>query len=98
MILLADSKGPDQTARTLIWAFAVRICQKSRFHMVNPISNSIDYHSGNQYISNLIVLLCSSEKNAVYSKINTVKLVKWLTHLMHGISKKGALTNSTDTE
>ena len=30
MILLADSEGPDQTARmrmrSLIWAFAVRIC------------------------------------------------------------------------
>ena len=33
MILLADSKGPDQTAqmRSLIWAFAVRICQKNMF-------------------------------------------------------------------
>ena len=33
MILLADSEGPDQTARMrrLIWAFAVRKCPKARF-------------------------------------------------------------------
>ena len=33
MILLADSEGPDQTARTrsLIWAFAVLICPKTGF-------------------------------------------------------------------
>ena len=32
MILVADSKGPDQTVRMrrLIWAFAVRICPKTR--------------------------------------------------------------------
>ena len=35
MILLADSEGPDQTARmrSLIWAFAVRKYPKSRFRM-----------------------------------------------------------------
>ena len=35
MILLADSEGPDQTARMrmLIWAFAVRRCLKTRFSM-----------------------------------------------------------------
>ena len=35
MILLADSEGPDQTARMrrLIWAFAVRICPKTRFRV-----------------------------------------------------------------
>ena len=34
-ILLADSEGPDQTARMrrLIWAFAVRICTKTSFRM-----------------------------------------------------------------
>ena len=39
MILLADSGGPDQTARMrrLIWAFAVRICTKARFRMARPI-------------------------------------------------------------
>ena len=39
MILLADSKGPDQTARlrSLIWAFVVRICPKTRFRLVRPI-------------------------------------------------------------
>ena len=33
MILLADSEGPDQAVRMrrLIWALAVRICQKTRF-------------------------------------------------------------------
>ena len=38
MILLADSEGPDQTARMrrLIWAFAVRICQKTRLRMALP--------------------------------------------------------------
>ena len=39
MILLADSVDPDQTARMrrLIWAFAVRICQKMRFRVARPI-------------------------------------------------------------
>ena len=39
MIVLADSEGPDQTARMrrLIWAFAVRICPKTRFRMALPI-------------------------------------------------------------
>ena len=38
MILLADSEGPDQTARMrrLIWAFAVCICPKTGFHMARP--------------------------------------------------------------
>ena len=38
-ILLANSKGPDQTARmrSLIWAFAVRICPKTCFHLARPI-------------------------------------------------------------
>ena len=35
----ADSEGPDQTARMrrLIWAFAVRICPKTRFRMARPV-------------------------------------------------------------
>ena len=35
MILLADSEGPDQTARmrSLIWAFAVRMCPNTYFRM-----------------------------------------------------------------
>ena len=35
MILLADSEGPDQTARMrrLIWAFAVRLRPKTLFRM-----------------------------------------------------------------
>ena len=39
MILLADSEGPDQTARmrSLIWAFAVRIYLKTRFRMTRPL-------------------------------------------------------------
>ena len=39
MILLADSKDPDQTAwiHRLICTFTVRICKKTRFHMVWPI-------------------------------------------------------------
>ena len=38
MILLADSEGPDQTARmrSLIWAFIVRISPKIRFRIVQP--------------------------------------------------------------
>ena len=40
MILFAGSEGPDQTARMrrLIWAFAVRICSKTRFCMAPPIT------------------------------------------------------------
>ena len=36
MILLADSNGPDQTARMrrLIWAFALRIYPKTRVRMM----------------------------------------------------------------
>ena len=39
MILLADSKGPDQAVRIrrLTWAFAVRICPKKRFRMTGRI-------------------------------------------------------------
>ena len=39
MILAADSEGPDQTARmrSLIWAFALRICPKTRFRVARPI-------------------------------------------------------------
>ena len=39
MILLADSEGPDQTARMrrLIWAFAVRILPKVCFRMARAI-------------------------------------------------------------
>ena len=35
MILLADSEGPDETAhmRSLIWAFAVRLCLKTYIRM-----------------------------------------------------------------
>ena len=41
MILLADSEGPDQTAqmRSLIWAFAVRICPKDTFSQAQSISD-----------------------------------------------------------
>ena len=39
MILLPDSEGADQTAqmRRLIWAFAGRICPKTRYRMARPI-------------------------------------------------------------
>ena len=37
--LLSDIEDPDQTARIrrLIWAFAVRICPKTRFRITRPI-------------------------------------------------------------
>ena len=37
--MVADSEGPDQTARmrSLIWAFAVRMCPKALFYMAWPI-------------------------------------------------------------
>ena len=39
MILAADSKGPDHTARNcmLIRAFAVHICPETRFRMARPV-------------------------------------------------------------
>ena len=39
LILLADTEGPDQSARTcrLILAFPVSACQKTRFRMAQPI-------------------------------------------------------------
>ena len=44
MIPLADSEGPDQTARMrrLISTFAVRICPKTRFRIARPIYEFID--------------------------------------------------------
>ena len=41
MILLADSEGPDQSARMrrLIWAFAVRIYPKACVPMAHPKYN-----------------------------------------------------------
>ena len=40
MIMWADSESPDQTAhlRSLIWAFAIRICPKTRFRLARPLS------------------------------------------------------------
>ena len=40
-ILLADIEGPDQTVRMrrLSWAFAVRICLKTRFRIARPSYN-----------------------------------------------------------
>ena len=40
MILLADSEGPDQTARMrrLIWAFIVHICPKRHILIARPFS------------------------------------------------------------
>ena len=42
IILLADSRGPDQTLQMhrLIWAFAVCICPKTRFCMAPPTFKS----------------------------------------------------------
>ena len=42
MNLLADSEAPNQTARmrSLIWAFAIRICPKTRFRIAQLISES----------------------------------------------------------
>ena len=39
MILTADNNGHDHHARMrrLIWAFAVRVCQKTRFRMAQTI-------------------------------------------------------------
>ena len=41
MILIVGSEGPDQIARmrSLIWAFAVRLCQKTRFRMARPVQS-----------------------------------------------------------
>ena len=43
MILLADSEGPDQTARMrrLLWAFAVRICPRTQFRKPRPNSYQV---------------------------------------------------------
>ena len=52
MILLADSEGPDQTARMrrLIWAFPVRLCPKARFRMARPMEYE-DSRSVNRVLS-----------------------------------------------
>ena len=65
MTLLADSVGPDQTARmrSLIRAFAVRICPKTLFRILE-FSNCILIlawpHAGIRYISNLTKVKYSS--------------------------------------
>ena len=43
----ADSEGSDQTARMckLIWAFAIRICQTTRFRMARPNHSQLTYLS-----------------------------------------------------
>ena len=58
MILLADSEDPDQTARmySLIWVFAVGICQKTSFRMARPIFS--DMRS-----IRIIIFLNSSQKH-----------------------------------
>ena len=44
MILLADSEGPDQTARKrrMIWAFAVRISPKTHGAWLGPYVSLLD--------------------------------------------------------
>ena len=43
--IFAGSEGPNQTARMrrLIWAFAFRICPKTRFRMAQPILYNTNY-------------------------------------------------------
>ena len=54
MVLLADSEGPDQIAwmRRLIWAFAIRICSKTRFRMVRPIFIASPFHD---FVSDAVI-------------------------------------------
>ena len=55
MILLAGSEGPDQPARMrrLIWAFAVRISPKTRFHIL-LLSYDMNPHTTTKAISTLM--------------------------------------------
>ena len=54
MILLVDIEDRDQTLQMgrLIWAFAVRICQKTHFHMMQLVIMM----SGVPIVSQLITL------------------------------------------
>ena len=58
MIMLKDSEVPDQIARMrrLIWAFAVRICMKTHFHMTRSICLSI-FLRRNKELTNLETFL-----------------------------------------
>ena len=64
MIRLADSEGPDQTARMrrLIWTFAVRMCPRTHFRMAWPIVSTMLWKMANSVdLSKLFhrsVLLC----------------------------------------
>ena len=60
MILFADGEGPDQTARmrSLIWAFAVRICPKIRFRIARPIHLRLAVYC-NVYNGYLLILQTS---------------------------------------
>ena len=84
MILLAGSKGPDQTARMrrLIWAFAVRIGPKTRFCM---LINVYIWHTkfSTIYAKNGDTTL-TVQKSTLYQSHQTYKLDRclWL-HCTH---------------
>ena len=74
MILLADSEGPDQTARlrSLIWAFAAHICSKTTF------SHSAALIMFDQMFCTYLTLRKQLSRNA-WTIITRMRAVWWLT-------------------
>ena len=66
MILLADSEGPDETARmrSLIWTFAGRVYQKTHFGMTRHIHKHVSL-LGNESV-------CNIERQAVSELIQSL--------------------------
>ena len=69
MIVIADSEGPDQTARMrrLIWDFAIRICTRSHFHIAWPT----------KYYESQHALYFFQKLNLVMPLVNLVILLDW---------------------
>ena len=60
-VLLEDGEGPDQNARIcrLIWAFAVRICPKTRFRMARHILHDDHFLMLGPVVQNLTTFLAN---------------------------------------
>ena len=110
MILSADSECPDQTAhsRSLIWAFAVRICPMTRFRMAE--STTLKFQLFGSMLAHIVGLeniiiqqtypepeylcpLCITPLQTI--DFSPKAIDTFSTHLCLA-SHKGTLTNSVD--
>ena len=75
-VVLADSEGPDQTARMrrLIWAFAVRTCSKKRYGPYKGPGYTAIFHHFLQGRQLLLFPGCHSENGSTLVKGNSFLL------------------------